>query len=229
MAVTAQQLIDRARQRADFVSSPFLDDSSELLNWCSESYRELWDLLVEAYGDRLGMGIVDITTAAQDPQKTISVTGGILKLIRVDREVDGIRIPMFPFDFADTVLDDTPQSWDARTVRYNFFADTMYFLPCPDTIYTIRLYYVPRVSFTSLSGAMLPPTESWSEYVVVDLAIKMRVKEESDTSDLRLDKENLRRRIISVSTPREETRAARTADVRYFDDEQEDALGDIWP
>src|SRR5262245_48612768 len=51
MAVTAQELIDRARQRGEYQNDPLFHDQSELLPWCRESYKELWDIIIQAYGE----------------------------------------------------------------------------------------------------------------------------------------------------------------------------------
>lgn len=226
MAITAQNLIDRARQRADFVSSTYLTDSTELLTWCEDSYKELYDLIAEAYGDQYLQVRSDVTVTSG-----VTALSSVLvhKLIRVDRAINGMKVPLVPFNFADVVIPVDEQDWGTQTIQYALEGDSLWTLPSPTGSETVTLYYVARATLTSLSGTIHATAEPWAEYIVVDLAIKMRVKEESDTADLRMDKEALRRRIVQVGTPRDHARAMRTIDVRYFDEVAEDVWGDIWP
>ncbi len=229
MAITAQNLIDRARQRADFVSSTFLTDSTELLSWCEDSYKELWDLLAEAYGENYLLVLSNIDVADRVVQLGSAL---IHKLIRVDRVANDRRVPLRAFDFADVVFSEETQAWESTIVEFNLVGDSVWFNPVPAVTETVSLYYVPQAALTTLTGGtgtISVQAEPWAEYIVIDLAIKMRVKEETDTSDLRLDKEAMRRRIISAGTPRDVTRARRTVDVRYFDEEQPDVWDEIWP
>ena len=52
--MTLTQLIAAVRQRADFVNSQFVTDA-ELTSYINQSYFELYDLLIQKYGDRLGI------------------------------------------------------------------------------------------------------------------------------------------------------------------------------
>lgn len=69
------------------------------------------------------------------------------------------------------------------------------FIPTPSGSQTIRVWYVPRVTQLLQETDMLDGVSGWTEYVIVDAAIKALQKEESDTSVLMAQKMALIKRI----------------------------------
>ena len=72
--------------------------------------------------------------------------------------------------------------------------------PLPDATSTCGIVYVPipDVLSTATANAVLPSAH-WSEYVIVDAAIKCKEKEESDTGSLERAKLNIIQRIERYS------------------------------
>lgn len=230
MTISAATLIARARQRADFVSSTFLDDASELVAWCVESYKELWDLLTEAYGE--DYLVVDDTLNVSTLRTSLTGASGIdpplQKLLRIERISGTQGIPLRRFNFSQNgALEySAKDGWnDGTDVRYAIVNQTLFVQPIPQATEIVVLWYVPIPTLT-LSADINVACEPWAEYIVTDLAIKMREKGNEPTEGFERAKENLRRRIVSVATPRDEHEAQRSIDVRG--DDVGDLEGDWW-
>lgn len=222
MPISTATLIARARQRADFVSSTFLDDASELVNWALESYKELCDLLTEAYGE--DYLIVDDTLNVSLARTALTGGTGIdpplQKLVRAEwlTGTEGRPLRKLDFSHGGTFEYSKKQGWDDSTdIRYAIVNQHLFVQPIPQTTQTVALWYVPIPTLT-LSSDINVACEPWAEYVVLDLAIKMREKENTDRTGLERDKLNMRERIVSVATPRDEHEAERAVDVRCEDD-----------
>lgn len=228
MAITAINLIDRARQRADFVSSTFVSDS-ELLNWCRESYRELHDLMVEAYGEYYFLTLVDLSVFALSTSIT-SLSPLILKVLRIERNVNNKARQMRRLEFESVVLDYDTYAWNDETdIQAAVINGALMVQPIPNTTQTVRIWYVPDVTLGATGDTIDVHSERWLEYIVCSLAIKMRIKEESDTVDLERELERLRARIVSVVSPRDQGASQRSIDVRGDDPDLSDLdWGDGW-
>jgi len=220
MALTAQEIMYRARQRVDAVESLFFHDTSELLVWCDQSHRELYDLLVASYGQPYFARTEDVTvTTTGVYDLTLLPTAGkpaFYKLLRADVAFNSVRVPLHPLALSDAVLYDTPQSWDAgRDIHYRLADAAIHFVPRPSASQTVRLYYVPLpVALTTMVTPVHPACEHWSEYTVVDLAIKMRTKEESDVAALLQEKLMLGQRITQMAQDRDAGQPLSLVDVR---------------
>lgn len=228
MAISAQNLIDMARQRADFVSSTYLTDSTELLTWCRESYKELADLLTEAYGSEyltLRAGF-DVLPSVFTPLSGLSVP--LLKLVRLERYFSLRSRPFGTLDIGQDTLDLNGVTWDESTdLRCQLVGAQMAVQPVPLVTEACVIWYVPQIVMTALSDTIAVAAEPWAEYIVIDLAIKMRVKEESDAAPLMLAKEAMRQRVITAAQPRDQGRPTRAVDIRGRDEGVDD--WDVWP
>lgn len=218
MAVSAQDLIDRARERTDSVGSTFYTDATELLEWCSESYKELYDWMVTCYGPAYFVTVSTVSATASTA--TTALPSGFLKLLRLDVAFDGIRVPLKPFSLSDAVLDNTAHTWDRGVdIRYHIEGTNLRWHPIPKSTTTVNIFYVPTPTILSTLATNIDATaEQWQEYIVVDLAIKMRTKEESDVSALLAEKAMLRQRIEQTAPPRDAGQPQAPVDVRSNDE-----------
>lgn len=229
MAVSAQNLIDEARERADFTSSTYFTDPN-LLIWCRQAYRELYDLMVEAYGANYFATIVDLPIT-QFSNGITALSPLLLKTLRIGRVVNSIETTVRRLDIETETIDYNTKAWgDATEVRATVLSGAVIVQPVPVTTETLRLWYVPQVTFTSLASNIDTAAEHWLEYIVVSIAIKMRIKEESDTTDLEREKLQMRERIVSSAAPRDISVAQRAFDVRGEDiGDLEGDWGAGWP
>lgn len=68
----------------------------------------------------------------------------------------------------------------------------------------------------------------WDEYVIADAAIKCRVKEEADVTDLAAQKAQVQARIIAQATPLDMGRAPTVQDVRALETTRGDGRDGAW-
>lgn len=270
---TAITITDRARRRVDKVASTFVSDS-ELLNWADHGHRELYDLLIAAYGQEYFLRTVDMfvsastlystlstyltgkktqyTDALGNPTTTIeTVVTDFYKLIRFDRSnlhtsassytgsvgelittlsvtineptANETRVPFRPFEFSDTVLSDTPQSWaeSGINVRYRLSGDRIYWHPRPDAKQFVRMYYVPvPTTLTATTSVVDVWCEPWTEFVELYVARAIREKEQDihGVQTITGQLAQVQQRILDTAPPRDAGQPQTIADTRGLDD-----------
>lgn len=137
------------RQRADMVNSTFISDA-ELNSYINASYYELYDLLVQKYGNDYYMK--EYSFQLQGNVSRYDLPDDFFKLLGVDLEIssgpDGY-VSLRPFTLAERNRYSTAnvQTWIGVTnLRYRISGNKLWFTPSPQTGQTIRIWYVPRLS-----------------------------------------------------------------------------------
>ncbi len=236
MAVTLASLIVQVRERADMVNSNFVLDP-ELTIYINNSAKELYDILVSRFEDQF---LYTDPNTFETPTATISseannffdVTDQLYKLRGVDKLVSGdkwITLTKFNFNDRNTFLSQGPRAYFGQVaVQYRFMDQKILILPKSSSVGTYRYWYIPK--FTDLTAEIdLPASmDMWSEYIVVDSAIKCLVKEESDTSALQLAKQQLTARIEAMAANRDAGMPDKVSNVRNISGIGYDYGGDPW-
>ena len=137
------------RQRADMVNSTFISDA-ELNSYINASYYELYDLLVQKYGNDYYVKEYSFNLVGN--QSRYDLPDDFYKLLGVDLEIssgpDGY-VSLRPFTLAERNRYSTAnvQTWIGVTnLRYRISGNKLWFTPSPQTGQTIRIWYVPRLS-----------------------------------------------------------------------------------
>ena len=211
--VSLASLRESARQRADQVNSGFVTDA-ELTNYINLSLTELYDLLVDAYGE-------DYYT--KNPPELITTTGldnyplplDFYKLQGVDLQIDSVTFrTLRPFMMAERNRYRLNGGWGEQTNMYKINGNRIYFLPLPPAGKVFRLWYVP-VCPTLVNGTdEFDFINGWEEYVIIDAAIKMMIKEESSIQELLIQKNAMTQRLIKMKKDRDIGSPLRIVDVR---------------
>lgn len=212
--LTLLQVRTQARQRANMENSSFVTDS-ELNDYINSSYKEFYDLLVDAVED------YNIT------EFSFSITSGNTQ-----------ALPATHYKFRG--LDDLSDVNEPKTVRkYNWnerndynsslllggndkFSDVVYriigdnivILPPGRAARAYKLYYTPYPSTLVADGSTLVGINGWLEYVIVDVAIKCLIKEESDIRPLTSIKNALAGRIESMKANRDQGQPEKISRIR---------------
>jgi len=203
MSMTIEQIMTQARYRADMENSTFVSDT-ELITYINKSLNELWDILVASYGDDYFVSSVDDVT---DGNAEISLPATFYKLTGVDMEVDGQKYALAPFSWAER--NKYKESGDALVAgiprfRYRILDDNLILYPAPAAGYTVTTWYVPRMTdLTAGQSTESTIVDSWIEYVIIDVAIKMLLKEESDVTGHLQSKADVVSRIAQLSKNRD--------------------------
>jgi hypothetical protein len=204
MSITLLELRTQSRQRADQEDSTFITDT-ELNSYINNSIAELHDILVQAYGSDYFLSEFNFTTVPDQTDYTLPED--LYKLRGVDVKLNSANwetIRKFNFNERNRLNDFGV--WNISgfsAVRYRVMGSRIRFSPVPDAAVQARLWYVPVAEVLVSDSDELVDYNAYSEYVIVDAAIKMMVKEESDPTVLVKQKADLKRRIEEAANNRD--------------------------
>jgi hypothetical protein len=220
--VTLLQLKTQSRIRADKVGSGFIQND-ELIAYINSSACELYDLLVAAYGNDYFASTHTFATVAND--SSYDLPDDFYKMIGLDYLIgnqDAITLKPYQFNERNKYRQGT--YWNAINgaagPRYKISTDQIQFMPIPDGAYNMELHYIPACPVLAIDADEFDGVNGWEEYIIVDAAIKMLQKEESDTSLLEKQKMKLEMRIAAMAENRDAGQSFRVSDVS--------STGDNW-
>lgn len=216
-SATLAQLRTRARRRADMENSNFVSDA-ELTDFINSSYSELYDVMVTRYEDYYVGTPTSFSLSAGT--NTYSLPSDFYKLRGVDYKADGQDfIELYTYNWNERGRRNNPLhslAYSRVNLTYRIVGSSLYILPEDNAAGDYQLWYIP--SFTPLSSdSDLVDSHiarnGWEEYIVVDAARKMLIKEESDIRPLLAEKDALLKRIESASANRDIDQPERISDV----------------
>lgn len=207
MATTLLQFRNRARDRADLVADMFVTDAT-LNQWINDSVSELYDLLLQASEDWY-LTSAPVTVAGAST--SFATPAGMIRFRGVDRDLGGgkyesLKRGVFRERFTYTER------------RYVLTAGTVLLFPASSAAGSYVQWYTPVFTPLVADGDSFDGVNGWEEYVVVDVALKARVKGEEDVGDLFTAKALLRGRVQTMAATRDTSEPPRITDV-HADDE----------
>lgn len=225
-----------SRQRADRVNSQFVTDP-EVNTYINQSLFELYDILTTVYEDYNVYGPILFQTDGSTYQYPLpngiatfqSQTGSpitpppLYKLLGVDCGValnNNAWVTLHKFDFLErnryVFPNITSTFLGVFNLRYRLVGNTLMFIPTPSAGQYLRLWYVPRLTELLKDNDLCDGISGWTEYLIVDAAIKILQKEESDVSVLQVQKQALLDRIQSSSMNRDAGQPDTITDIRSY-------------
>lgn len=217
--VTLAQLKERARQRSDMENSNFVSDA-ELTSYINSSVAELHDLLIGAYGEDYFLSEDTFSTVAGTAD--YALPDDFYKLRGVDISLNGsdyITAKKFNFNERNRNTDVTWGTRSAPHFRYRLMGSNIKFSPVPQSAASIKIWYVPTATALTVDADQYDDLNQYSEYVVVDAAIKMLQKEESDVTVLMNQKMALKRRLEEMANNRDIGQPESVRDIYSENDE----------
>lgn len=205
-------LRSRVRQMADMENSIFISDS-ELLHYINDSAKKLYDILVSANEDYSTI----LTTFSIASGNTSTLPSTCYKVRGLDYQSGSDWIPMRRFQFTERENYNTRANTTER--RYRIIKDSLYILPEDRANGDYRLWYVPEHVDLALDADTLDGKNGFEEYVILDVAMKCKIKEESDTKDLERARNEALVRVTTMSQERDYGGPDRIADVRPYREE----------
>ena len=199
LRLAAQQRADR--ENSNFVTLP------EWNSYINQSTFELYDLLTTVYEDYNLAPSLNITTtgAAQydlPNGSNYSAAPAFYKLMGVDVGIASSTngwVTLKKFNFISRNRYVFPQITSTAlgvfNMQYRIVGSTIMLIPTPQAGQTIRMWYIPRMTSLLRDTDVLDGVSGWTEYVIVDAAIKALQKEESDVSVLMAEKQMLIERL----------------------------------
>lgn len=206
-------------QRINKENSPFYTDQ-EMNSMISQSYKELWDILAQKFGDDYFVATPYTYTTGQNVQ---------LYPLPVDfKALLGVEVSLNPtdpnswitlkrFEFIQRNLWNFPNVYTfygITNLRYRINGNNLMLVPITQAGQTLRIWYVPRPNQLINDTDKVDGVAGWEEYIVADVAIKALAKEESDVQVFALQKAALLARIESAAENRDIGEAQTVSDVR---------------
>lgn len=211
-SVTLAEFRTRARRRADMENSTFIADA-ELSRYVNDSISELYDLLIQTRGENYYVSSNTFSTVAGTA--SYSLPNDFLKLMGVDWNQSSNEVfTLSQFMWQERNRYNNPLFYSNYfgNTRYQIRGNNLVLTPVPTGVNSITLWYIPRFAELSSDGATFDGINGWEEYVVIDAAIKMRVKEESDVQELLLAKQDMKQRIQAASAGRNSAEPPKVVD-----------------
>ena len=175
---TVEQLIDRVRKRGDFPNTEKPSDD-DIIAWLSASYGWLYALLCDA-------GHWPAWTedgVAADGGKDYALDADYFRTVRVDHEVStGCFRPLRLITENELHRFERPNA--GRASGYMIQGENLILLPAPPSGQTYRHIFIPAPADLTTIADTVDGVAGWEELLVIDAAIKARIAEETDTSDL---------------------------------------------
>lgn len=214
------QLRLMSQQRADRVNSNFVT-LPEWNTYISQSAFELYDILTTLYEDYYLAEPYQFTTTGSD--NTYDLPPDLYKLQGVDlglSTTNEARVTIHKFDFIErnryVYPNITSTFLGVFNLRYRMMGDKIHFIPTPAGGQYINLWYIPRMTQPLQDTDVIDGVDGWTEYIVVDAAIKALQKEESDVSVLMAQKQALVDRIQSMAMNRDAGQPDTISNTRGF-------------
>jgi hypothetical protein len=211
-----------AKQKADRVNSNFVT-LPEWNTYINQSYFELYDLLVQKYGNDYYVQSFTFTT---DGSQSYALPDGVnndaalafYKLLGIDAAVGTGWLTLKKYEFIERNSYVYPQITTnllgIAGMRYRLVGTSLQFIPTPAGGQTIQVWYVPRLTAMLRDTDTCDGVSGWTEYIAVDAAIKALQKEESDVSILMVQKQALIARIEAAAENRDAGEPERISDFR---------------
>lgn len=246
--MTLSDLMIATRQRADMFPSGYTPTLNavnyfvtdpELISYINQSYFELYDLLVDKYGNNYYATVpIQFKTNGTDqfyplPDGIISFTSGITgqpivpapfyKLLGVDlglaANLDSF-VTIHPFNFNDRnryAVPNFQSFYGVTNLRYRIQANNLWLTPIPSQGQTIQVWQVPRMTTLATLNDTADGVSGWTEYIIIDAAIKCGQKEETDCQLLMAQKAAMMVRIEAAAENRDAGMPPTVSDNQYND------------
>lgn len=215
---TVTELVTNVRQRTNMEKSLFVTDT-EIVGLLNRAHAELYDLVVSVNENYF----VNDSTFALNGDEFYALPADLYKLIGVDLHVDSDRtISLRRFNFAERNKYKTTiyvPHIPASIYSYNVQGLRIKFIPKPIETRDITLWYVPLPSKLVLSNPQTGEVSSldirlamYDDYVTIDAAINVLIKEESSVTALESERQIAKERIIAAVSNRDQSEPDRIND-----------------
>ncbi len=219
------EIRQRAKQRADMINSNFVTQS-EWNYYINQSYTELYDLLITCYEDYY---VAPKLTFSTDGSQSYALPNGqnysgapaFYKMFGMDIGLNGnsnAYSTLKKFDFIQRNRYVFPQITSTIlgvfNMQYRVVGGNIMFIPTPAAGQIVGVWYFPRLNTLLKDTDIMDGISGWTEYVIVDAAIKALNKEESPVDTLMNEKLMLKKRIEETATNRDAGQPDTISDTR---------------
>lgn len=215
--MTLGQLMTAVRQRADMTIASyapaltgdgFFVTEPELISYINQSYFELYDLIVAAFGNNYYVQ-TPYTFTTDGTNAMYALPSDFYKLLGVDLSLaggtPGSWLTVRGFEFNDRNRYSVPNFqafYGVTNLRFRLNGSNLWLTPTPASGQVMQIWYIPKMTTLAALSDMADGISGWTEYIITDAAIKCLQKEESDTTVLMAQKQALMLRIEAMAENR---------------------------
>lgn len=227
--VTLTELRTRVRDRADIEGATGFLTDARVNEYINSSIAALWDMLLESMGHDFYVTMSTITLLPSvDGLYSLPADFYIMRRVEVlqgeqafpIRPITMHTLRRYDNDFLAPVY----RALDAPDSGYRLVgtvsATTGVYTPQiwlpKNWTGTLRIYYCPHAPVLDAEGDVWDGFNGWEEWVILDAAIKVAMKQERDPSDLYAARERVELRIRSLANARDMTHGEVIAETEFF-------------
>lgn len=221
---TLAQLRELSRQRADqeyVAGTPEADKfvtDAELNGYINRSIEELYDLIISCYGNDYYVDSHTFNLVAN--QEAYALPTGFYQMLGVDLVInsnDKLTLKPFMFQERNQYMNFPANAWQGINYRYHIRGGNIIFQPQPSTTNQVTIWYVPLAVLLVNDSDIMQGFNGWEEYVIIDAAIKMTIKQEGNVEELYRAKNDMIARIKQMADNRDSGYPQRVQDVENED------------
>lgn len=188
------------RNRADMSFAEDFITDAELTEYINQSIARLYNIIVNQAQDHY---IISTTQAITPGTNDYALPNDFYKLRGVDILVNGVYVPLQRESFYKR-SDNNMGLQVGITVptTYRVVGSNIRVFDTPSAT-TIKLWYIPAPTRLSADSDTFDGISGFEEWVVIDSAIKCKVKQEDDVSILLVERGALQMEIIDSISPRD--------------------------
>ena len=217
---TVGNIVLECRQRCNKENSQFYSDQ-EMVSMVSQSYKELYDKIVTAYGDDYYVATPYTYTTGQN-QQLYPLPPDFYKLllceVALNPQDPNSYVTLKQFNMIQKNLFNYPNQYTMygiTNIRYRLNGTNLMIVPQTQGGQTLRIWYAPRPNQLINQTDLLDGVAGWEEYVVAYVCIKMLGKEESETSLFMAQKAEMSKRLDEMSKNRNLGEPQTVSDSKY--------------
>lgn len=207
------------QQRTDRVNADNIS-TQEWNSMISQSYKELWDIIAQKFGDDYYVATPYTYSTVQGTQ-FYALPSDFKALLGVEVALNlsdpNSWVTMRQFEFIQRNRWNSPNQYTmygTTNTRYRLNGNNLYIVPIPQGGQTVRIWYVPRPNQLINDTDTVDAIAGWEEYIVADVAIKAMTKTEEDPQVFMAQKAGLLKRIEEASENRNIGEAQTVSDIR---------------
>ena len=196
------------QQRSNQENNQFYT-TQEWNNMISQSYKELWDILAQKFGDDYFVATPYTYTTAQN-QQLYPLPADFKALLGVEVALNPTDpnswVTLRKFEFIQRNLWNYPNVYTfygVTNLRYRLNGNNIMIVPITQSGQTLRIWYVPRPNQLINDTDIVDGVAGWEEYIVSDVCIKALTKQEADVTVFAAQKMALLKRIEEAAENRD--------------------------
>lgn len=171
--------------------------AAEVTRAINQSIKAWRDLLIENEGQDFFTTTASLTMTGTG---SVALTAAAYQVLSVAVLENGTRRVLRPYSQAESPAWYGTGGTDVQ--RYRILGANLYYLPQTSTG-TLELVYVPFFTDLSADGDTVEVYNGWEEWIVLDAAMKLLEKEQTDTSQLMMRRDATERRLVSQANFRD--------------------------